>query len=163
MLVPAVRNQRSIREVRVGLCKTSNFSIFTSINASDLKFCPRSYSSCVYHMMRFNGSNGNVWKWWRHTSVLCCTHYIESCLSIFSRTLAVPVVFRRIDQSSKVALRSLKIVYRAEQYTFSSTTQFLSVCYYLNWNLFSCNMAAMHIPSISMFFAASTITKYQIL
>ena len=98
-------------------------------------------------------------KWWRHTSVLYCTHYIESCLSIFSRTLAVPVVFRRIDQSSKVALRSLKIVYRVEQYAFSSTTQFLFVCYY--WNLFSRNMAAMHIPSISVFFASSTITKDQ--
>ena len=36
----------------MGLCKTSNFSIFTFINASDLKFCTRSYSSCVYRMMR---------------------------------------------------------------------------------------------------------------
>ena len=37
----------------MGLCKTSNFSIFTFINASDLKFCPRSYSSCVDHMIKF--------------------------------------------------------------------------------------------------------------
>ena len=44
------------------LCKTSNFSIFTFINASNLKFCTRSYSSCVYHMMRFKGSNGKVCK-----------------------------------------------------------------------------------------------------
>ena len=43
----------------MGLCKTSNFSIFTFINASDLKFCPRFYSSCVYRMTRFKGSNGN--------------------------------------------------------------------------------------------------------
>ena len=46
----------------MGLCKTSNFSIFTFINASDLKFCTHSYSSCVYHMIRFKGSNGKVCK-----------------------------------------------------------------------------------------------------
>ena len=46
----------------MGPCKTSNFSIFTFINASDLKFCPRSYSSCVYLMMRFKGSNGKIRK-----------------------------------------------------------------------------------------------------
>ena len=46
----------------MGLCKTSNFSIFTFINASDLKFCPCSYSSCVYRMMRFKGSNGQICK-----------------------------------------------------------------------------------------------------
>ena len=44
----------------MGLCKTSNFSIFTFINVSNLKFCSCSYSSCVYHMMRFKGSNGKV-------------------------------------------------------------------------------------------------------
>ena len=33
----------------MGLCKTSNFSIFTFINTSDLKFCTRSYSSCISH------------------------------------------------------------------------------------------------------------------
>ena len=46
----------------MGLYETSNFSIFTFINASDLKFCTRSYSSCVYCMMRFKGSNGKVCK-----------------------------------------------------------------------------------------------------
>ena len=46
----------------MGLCKTSNFSIFTFINGSDLKFCTRSHSSCVYLMMRFKGSNGKVCK-----------------------------------------------------------------------------------------------------
>ena len=46
----------------MGLCKTSNFSIFTFMNASDLKVCTHSYSSCVYHMMRFKGSNGNVYQ-----------------------------------------------------------------------------------------------------
>ena len=35
----------------MGLCKTSNFSIFTFINASDLKFCTRSYSNCYYLMI----------------------------------------------------------------------------------------------------------------
>ena len=51
-----------IREVTVsmGLCKTSNLSIFTFITASDLRFCPHSYSSCVYHMMRFKGSNAKI-------------------------------------------------------------------------------------------------------
>ena len=42
----------------MGLCKTSNVSIFTFINASNSKCCPRSYSSCVYHMVRFKGLNG---------------------------------------------------------------------------------------------------------
>ena len=42
----------------MGPCKTSNLSIFTFINASDLKFCARYYSSCVYYIMRFKGSNG---------------------------------------------------------------------------------------------------------
>ena len=37
----------------MGLWETSSFSIFTFINASNLKFCKRSCSSCVYHMMRF--------------------------------------------------------------------------------------------------------------
>ena len=46
----------------MGLCKTSNFSIFSFINASDLKFCTRSYNSCVYCTMRFKGSNGKVCK-----------------------------------------------------------------------------------------------------
>ena len=46
----------------MGLCKTSNFSIFTFINASDLKFCTRSYSSCAYRMMRFKGSNEQMCK-----------------------------------------------------------------------------------------------------
>ena len=49
-----------MRDVSMGLCKTSNFFIFTFINASDLKFCTRSYSSCVYRMMRFKGSKGKV-------------------------------------------------------------------------------------------------------
>ena len=35
----------------MGLCQTSNSSIFTFINASDLNFCTHSYSSCVYCMM----------------------------------------------------------------------------------------------------------------
>ena len=62
------------------LCKTLNVTIFTS----ELKFCPRSYSSsCVYLMTRFKSSNGKVCKmmtshfrtllleWWRHTLELC--------------------------------------------------------------------------------------------
>ena len=46
----------------MGLYKTSIFSIFTFIKDNDLKFCTRSYSSCVYRMMRFKGSNGKVCK-----------------------------------------------------------------------------------------------------
>ena len=46
----------------MGLRKTSNFPIFTFINASDLKFCTCSYSICAYHMMRFTGLNGKVCK-----------------------------------------------------------------------------------------------------
>ena len=34
----------------------------TSIFTNNLKFCTRSYGSCVYHMMRFKGSNGKVSK-----------------------------------------------------------------------------------------------------
>ena len=57
----------------MGLCKTSNFPIFTFINASDLKFCTRSYSSCVYHMMRFKGLNGKVCKMMKsHFRTLLC-------------------------------------------------------------------------------------------
>ena len=37
----------------MGLCKTSNCSIFTFINANDLTFCTRSYSSCVFRITRF--------------------------------------------------------------------------------------------------------------
>ena len=54
----------------MGLCKTSNVSIFTFINASDLKFCPRSYSSCVYLTRRFKGSNGKVFKMMSHFRTL---------------------------------------------------------------------------------------------
>ena len=46
----------------MGLYKTSNCSIFTFIKDNDMKFCIRSYSSCVYRMMRFKGSNGKVCK-----------------------------------------------------------------------------------------------------
>ena len=46
----------------MGVCETSNVSVFTFINANDLIFCTRSYSSCVYRMMRFKGSNGKVCK-----------------------------------------------------------------------------------------------------
>ena len=46
----------------MGLCKTSNISIFTFINSNDLKFCTCSYSSCVYIMIRFTDSNGKVCK-----------------------------------------------------------------------------------------------------
>ena len=46
----------------MGLCETSNFSIFTFIDASGLEFCIRSYSNCVYHMMRFQSSKGKVCK-----------------------------------------------------------------------------------------------------
>ena len=40
----------------MGLCKTSNFSIFAFTKDNDLKCCTRSYSSCVYRM-RFEENN----------------------------------------------------------------------------------------------------------
>ena len=46
----------------MGLCETSNFFIFTFINASNLKFCTRTYSSCTYRMMKFKGLKGKVCK-----------------------------------------------------------------------------------------------------
>ena len=46
----------------MGLCETSNFSIFTFSSASDLKFCTRPYSNCFCLTMRFSGLNGKVWK-----------------------------------------------------------------------------------------------------
>ena len=66
----------------MGLCKTSNVSIFTFINASDLKFCTRSYSSCVYRMTRYRGLNGKVCKMmtshFRTLIVLCL--FSEGCI-----------------------------------------------------------------------------------
>ena len=46
----------------MGLYKTSNFSILTFIKDNDLKFCTRSYSNCIYRVMRFKGSNGKFAK-----------------------------------------------------------------------------------------------------
>ena len=46
----------------MGLCETSNFSIFTFSSASGLKVCTRSYGSCFYLMIRFSGLNGKVCK-----------------------------------------------------------------------------------------------------
>ena len=57
----------------MGLCETSSFSIFTFINASDLKFYPRSYSSGVYHMMKFKNSNGKICKMMTSHLELCHT------------------------------------------------------------------------------------------
>ena len=65
VLVPTVRNRCEIREVSMGLCETSNFSIFTFINVSDLTFCPHSNSSCIYLLMRSKSSNGKICKMMR--------------------------------------------------------------------------------------------------
>ena len=46
----------------MGLSKASNVSVFNFIRGNDLKFRTCSYSSCVYHMMRFKGLNGKVCK-----------------------------------------------------------------------------------------------------
>ena len=63
------------------LCKTSNFSTFNFLNANDLQFCTHSYSSCVYLLMRFKGSNGKVCKMmtshFRMTSVTQFRHNIH--------------------------------------------------------------------------------------
>ena len=61
----------------MGLCKTSNFSIFTFINAYNLKFCTRYYNRGVYRM-RFKGSNGKVCEMTSHFRTLflrACTCY----------------------------------------------------------------------------------------
>ena len=63
----------------MGLCKTSNVSIFTFINASDLKFCQRSYSCCAYRMMRFKGSNGKICK--------MMTSHFGTLLAVYNKTL----------------------------------------------------------------------------
>ena len=62
----------------MGVCKTSNVSIFPFTNASDMKFCPRSYGSCVYYMTRFKGSNGKVCKiiTSRFRTVLAITYFL---------------------------------------------------------------------------------------
>ena len=54
----------------MGLCKTSNVSISTFNNASDLKFCTRFYSSCVYRMVRFKGLNEKICKMMSHFRTL---------------------------------------------------------------------------------------------
>ena len=46
----------------MGLGETPNVYIFTFINASNLKCCTCSYSSCVYCMTSFKGLNGKVCK-----------------------------------------------------------------------------------------------------
>ena len=55
------------------------FSIFTFIEANYLKFCTRSYSSCIYCMMRFKDSNGKVCK-------MMMSHFIELYLQVSSRS-----------------------------------------------------------------------------
>ena len=68
----------------MGLCKTSKFSIFTFINASDLKFCTRSYDSCVYRMMRFEGSNGKVCKMLKsHFRTLLASIALSHCTHLW--------------------------------------------------------------------------------
>ena len=51
-----------LREVSMGLYKTSIFSTFTFIKDNDLKFCTRSYSSFVCRVMRFKCLSGKVCK-----------------------------------------------------------------------------------------------------
>ena len=46
----------------MGLCKTSNFSVFTFINASNLEFCTFLQQLCILHDEVYKGSNGKVCK-----------------------------------------------------------------------------------------------------
>ena len=65
----------------MGLCKTSNFSIFTFITVIDLKIRTRSYSSCLYRMMQFlKCLNGKV-------SKMMTSHF--GTLSASSRSMSV--------------------------------------------------------------------------
>ena len=76
------------------LCKTSNFSIFTFINASDLNFCTRSYSSCVYCMVSF--SNGKVCKMMTsHLRTLCDDYH--SCLTSYLEDVRCKLIAIRVD------------------------------------------------------------------
>ena len=55
----------------MGLCETSNFSIFTFSCAGDLKVCTHSYSNCLsLSWWGFKVRMETFAKWWRHTSVL---------------------------------------------------------------------------------------------
>ena len=75
----------------MGLCKTSIFSISTFINASDLKFCTRSYSSCVYPG---RGSNGKVCKMmtshFRTLSVFVPLNFDQSVVTLFRGASVAP-------------------------------------------------------------------------
>ena len=82
----------------MGLCETSNFSIFTFSSASDLKVCTRSYSNCFCLTMRLYGLNGKVCKmmtshFGTQFSILSICHmsriyYISVIFSIFPTTVA---------------------------------------------------------------------------
>ena len=95
----------------MGLCKTSNVSIFTFINAIDLKFCTLSYSSCVYRMTRFRGLNGKVCKMTSHFRtliVLCLFSYPEyRGLYYFTCNVYISIFYIIIADSSSVTFGSL--------------------------------------------------------
>ena len=87
----------------MGLCKTSNFSIFTFIKDNVLKFFTRSCSSCVYRMIRFKGSNGKVCKTLElHAENLTAPR--DSCASRGNLRLRIEVQGRlseRVDSENK--------------------------------------------------------------
>ena len=114
----------------MGLCKTSNFSIFTFINASDLKFCPRSYSSCVYLMMRFKGLNG---KKLQNDDVTLQTRYcVHGCSDIIIKTKMIPVfssldffltsLFHKIQDGALLQVwhQFLNVLFKATQFSLRS-------------------------------------------
>ena len=85
VLVPEVRNRHSIREVSMGLCITSNSSIFTFINASDLKFCTVLTAAVYIAWWGLKVRIEKFAKWWRHTLELCCYGVCEHETSLLRR------------------------------------------------------------------------------
>ena len=61
----------------MGLYKTSILSMFTFIKDNDLKFCPHSYSSCIYRMMR-----SELWKSLQNDDVTLYNSIVE-CICEF--------------------------------------------------------------------------------
>ena len=112
----------------MGLCKTSNFSIFTFINASYLKFCPRSYSSCVYHMMRFKGLDEKVCKMICHTLELY--EAPVNCILLYSNFYTSTFVYIHMHVFRKLSLNHkdllpLDNIHRGQKYK--------KMCFWKDW------------------------------
>ena len=71
------------------LCNTSIFAIFTFIDANDLKFCTRSFSSCVYRRFeRKSLQNDDVTHLFPHMFCLVIFISLLDCFSVRNSTEA---------------------------------------------------------------------------